>query len=266
MNPLAYFRIFNNEDCPCGSGKKFKECCKGKPDHEPVQSKKPPEVQIMEQMRKSMVKCCMHPDQSNCNGKIKNAHALQNNKIISLLAGTERHVYTMDKKRQPLIIPIEGEEPEVMVEFSRVSANDATTETCFCDRHDNIAFAVIEKGAPDFDVNSEPMKFVYAYKAFIFEYYKQEVSHKIFQQCFKKRPPVFQLPQMVGLYRVSQLRLKEFKPVKRHFDSEIMAGTYNGIETCVITIPERINFANYTFIAPDYDLNGKRIKHMITSY
>ena len=25
MNPLAYFKIFNNEDCPCGSGKKFKE-------------------------------------------------------------------------------------------------------------------------------------------------------------------------------------------------------------------------------------------------
>ena len=112
-----------------------------------------------------------------------------------------------------------------MVEFSKVSANDATTETCFCDRHDNIAFAVIEKGAPDFDVNSEPMKFVYAYKAFIFEYYKKEVLHKIFQRCFKKRPPVFQLPQMVGSYRVSQLRLKEFEPVKRHFDSEILSGT-----------------------------------------
>lgn len=240
MNPLAYFKIFNNEDCPCGSGKKFKECCKGKPDQRPAPSKKPPEVQIMEQMRKAMVKCCMHPDKSNCNGKIKNAHALQNNKIISLLAGAERHVYTMDKKRQPLIIPIEGAEPEVMVEFSKVSANDATTETCFCDRHDNIAFAVIEKGAPDFDVNSEPMKFVYAYKAFIFEYYKQDVSHKIFQQCFRKRPSVFQSPQMVGLYRMSQLRLKEFEPIKKHFDSEILAGTYNGIETCVITIPERI--------------------------
>ena len=87
MNPLAYFKISNNEDCPCGSGKKFKECCKGKPDQQLIQSKKPPEVQIMEQMRKAMVKCCMHPDQSNCNGKIKNAHALQNNKIISLLAG-----------------------------------------------------------------------------------------------------------------------------------------------------------------------------------
>lgn len=261
MNPLAYFKIFNNEDCPCGSGIKFKECCKGKPDQQPAISKKPLEVQIMEQMRKAMVKCCMYPDKSHCKGIIKDAHALQNNKIISLLAGAERHVYTMDRKRKPLIIPIEGECPDVMVEFSRISANDATTETCFCDRHDNIAFAVIEKGAPDFDVNSEPMKFVYAYKAFIFEYYKQDVSHKIFQQCFKKRPPVFQLPQMVGLYRVSQLRLQEFEPVKKYFDSEILSGTYNGIETCVITIPERIYFANYAFIAPDYDLDGRRIKH-----
>ena len=133
-----------------------------------------------------MVKCCMHPDQSNCNGKIKNAHALQNNKIISLLAGTERHVYTMDKKRQPLIIPIEGEEPEVMVEFSRVSANDATTETCFCDRHDNIAFAVIEKGAPDFDVNSEPMKFVYAYKAFILNIISRKFHIKFFSNVLRK--------------------------------------------------------------------------------
>lgn len=66
---------------------------------------------------------------------------------------------------------------------------------------------------------------------------------------------------MVGWYRVSQLRLKEFEPVKKHFDSEILSGTYNGIETCVITIPERINFASYAFIAPDYDLNGRRIKH-----
>lgn len=260
---VSFFKILNNEDCPCGSGKKFKECCKGKPDQAPLQSKKPPEVQIMEQMKKSMIKCCMHPDQDNCNGKIKNAHALQNNKIISLLAGSERHVYTMDKKRQPLIVRIEGEEPEVMIEFAKVSANDATTETCFCDRHDNIAFALIEKGAPDFDINSESMKFVYAYKALIFEYYKQVVSYKIFQQNFKKRPPVFQVPQMIGLYRVSQLRLKEFESVKKHFDAEIIAGTYNGMETCVITIPEKIKFANYTYIAPDYDLDGRKIKHTV---
>lgn len=40
----------------------------------------------------------------------------------------------------------------MIIKFSKVSANDATTENRFCDRNDNIAFAVIAKGAPAFDV------------------------------------------------------------------------------------------------------------------
>ena len=56
-------------------------------------SKKPTDVQIMERMRSAMKKYCLHPDKANCNGRIKSAHALQNNKIISVLAGKDRHVY-----------------------------------------------------------------------------------------------------------------------------------------------------------------------------
>lgn len=48
--------------------------------------------------------------------------------------------------------------------------------------------------------------------------------------------------------------------MKNHFDSEIMLGTYNGIETCVFKIPYQIGFANYAYIAPDFDLNGERIE------
>lgn len=40
----------------------------------------------------------MHPDRKHCKGIIKGAHALQNNKIISLLSGSERHVYMIDAK------------------------------------------------------------------------------------------------------------------------------------------------------------------------
>ncbi|MGP9039363.1 hypothetical protein [Cytobacillus kochii] len=47
--------------------------------------------------------------------------------------------------------------------MNRTSAKATTTETCFCDLHDNIAFAVIEKGALDFDETREIMKFVYYY-------------------------------------------------------------------------------------------------------
>lgn len=254
------FKITDNEDCPCGSGRTYKECCKGKEGIvEP--SKKPPEVLIMERMRKAMKECCMHPDQANCKGKIKAAHALQNNKIISLLAGGDRHVYMMNPKKQPLLIPLENGEVVPIVELSRTSANDATTETCFCDVHDNIAFSIIEKGAPDFDEVREDMKFVYAYKAFIFEYYKQWVSMDIFRQNFRNNPAAFLAPDMVAMYRMLQMKMQEFDPIKQHFDAQILAGTYNGVVTCAVRIPLQIKFADYAYIAPNYDMNGKKIKH-----
>lgn len=263
MNPLKFLKILNNESCPCGSGIKYRECCKNKVVAMPEVSKKPPEVQVMEMMRKSMVRCCMHPNQAQCKGKIKEAHALQNNKIISMLAGTDRHVYIMDAKKKPLLIPMGEGDPAVFVQVSKTSANDATTETCFCDLHDNIVFAAIEKGAPNFDESNENMMFVYAYKAFIFEYYKQRTAMDIYKECFKKNPAAFKSPIMVGMYRMLQLKMQESEPVKSHFDKEILAGTHNGIFTYVIKISEQIKFANYAYIAPDYDLNGKKIKHTV---
>ena len=254
------WKIKDTEPCPCGSNKAYKECCKNATEAAPNASKKPPEVQVMEKMRASMEKCCLYPDQTSCKGKIKEAHALQNNKIISLLAGSEHHVYMLNAKKKPILVPLENGEVIPIVEVSRTSANDATTETCFCDLHDNIAFAAIEKGAPDFD-DSEEMKFVYAYKAFIFEYYKQTMSMKIFRQCFKTNPKAFQSKESVAIYRMLQLKEKEFEPIKKHFDSEILAGAHNGIFTCVVKIAEQIKFADYAFIALSYDMNGNRIRH-----
>jgi len=259
---LLGMKIKDNEPCPCGSGKIYMECCKGK-QVKPNPSKKPPQVQIMEKMCSSMKRCCMHSDKDNCKGKIKEVHALQNNKIISLLAGAERHVYMMEAKKQPLLIPLENGEIVPFVEMSRINANNATTETCFCDYHDNVAFAAIEKDAPDFDETSQEMKFVYAYKAFIFEYYKQWMAFEIFRKGFGENPEAFTQPDMIGMYRMMQLKMAEFDPIKKHFDSQIMAGTHNGIFTCAVKIPEQIHFADYAFIAPDYDMNGKKIKHTV---
>lgn len=208
-----------------------------------------------------MKKCCLHPDKEKCKGRIKEAHALQNNKIINLLAGSDRHVYMLNAKRQSLLIPLENGETVPIVEISKISANDATTETCFCDYHDNAAFAAIEKGAPDFDSNSEEMKFVYAYKAFIFEYYKQMMGWQIFQNCFKDNPQAFLDKNSVGMYRMLQMKKAEFEPIKAVFDAQILAGTIEGVSTCVVKIPFQIAFADYAYIAPDYDMDGHRIHH-----
>ena len=52
-------KIRDNELCPCGSGKKYVECCKGK-QAKINTSPKPPQVQIMEKMRSSMKRCCIN--------------------------------------------------------------------------------------------------------------------------------------------------------------------------------------------------------------
>ena len=257
---LTHSKIKDNEVCPCGSSLLFKACCKGKVII-PKTSKKPADVQVMEMMRSSLKRYCLHPDKTNCKGRIKSAHALQNNKIISLLAGKDRHVYMLNAKKKPILVPLENGEIVPVVEIDEVSANDATTETCFCDRHDNIAFAAIEKGAPYFDDSSAEMKFVYAYKAFIFEYYKQRMALDIFRECFKRTPQAFQTRPMVGQYRMLQMKMKEFEPVRKHFDKQIMGGSQEGVYTCVVKIPEQIKFADYAYIAPDYDMNGRKIKH-----
>lgn len=257
---LFSWRIRDNEHCPCGSGSRYKACCKGKSIPVPAPSKKPREVLIMEKMRSSMEKCCLHPDQANCKGRIKEAHALQNKKIISLLAGDERHVYMLDTKKQLLLIALEDGKKLPIVEISRTSANKATTETCFCDLHDNIVFSAIEKGAPDFD-NSDIMKFTYAYKAFIFSYYKQMVAMKAFRQRFKENPPAFQDMGSVALYRQIQIMEKEYALIKKQFDSQILSESCNGVYTCAVEIPQQIQFAAYAYIALSHDMNGGRIKN-----
>ena len=83
--PENQLYLHDDESCPCGSGKSYKDCCKGKSDDGPVNSKKPVEVLLMEEMRKGFKqdKVCLHPDQAKCKGKIKEAHALQNHMITS---------------------------------------------------------------------------------------------------------------------------------------------------------------------------------------
>lgn len=103
------WKIKDTEPCPCGSNKAYKECCKNTTEAAPNASKKPPEVQVMEKMRASMEKCCLYPDQTSCKGKIKEAHALQNNKIISLLAGSEHHVYMLNAKKSQFLSHLKTE-------------------------------------------------------------------------------------------------------------------------------------------------------------
>lgn len=260
MSIFKYFKIYDNEDCPCGSGKSYGCCCKNRADIHIQPSKKPLNIQIMEQLKKSQFKCCLYPDHTRCVRHIKEAHALQNNKIISQLS-EEGHIYILNTQKPPIIIPIENEEPEILTLIDKVGVNHATTATCFCDIHDDEVFAPIEKGAPEFDVNNEEHKYIYAYKAFIFEYYKKLVEKKAFENNIKQKPSLLKRAEFIQNYRAIMTTLQEMDFVKAFFDKGIVNKDYSGLETCVIEMPESINFATYACIAVDFDLKGKKIRH-----
>lgn len=259
--PEDQLYIHDDEPCPCGSGKEYINCCKGKSDTQQEVSPKPIEVLTMENMRGQLKRfhCCLHPDHANCKGKIKDAHALQNNKILSLLGSVDNHVIIQDHTRKPLILQRDGN-PIIIIPFEKVSRNKATTQNCFCDFHDTVVFKPIEGGAPSFDPNNDEMKFIYAYKAFIFEYSKQQFLMNSMRSNFPKKPQFFSQREQVAEYRIQSMRMEEMNPIKDFYDSELLEGTHNGVHTCVVTIPHRIEFAFYSYLGFDYDLNGQRIK------
>lgn len=267
QNKLNASDLFINDDesCPCGSDRVFKDCCKTKADLGPTKSIKPTSVILGEEIKKARKgkKICIHPDKSKCKGNIKKAHALQNHKILSLLAEGTGHVYCIDKNKNPLVLSDNPEDPMVIGMFEKTSVNTATTSTCFCDYHDTVAFSVIESGAPDFDPLNKEMKFVYAYKAFSFDYFNFIFEFSQYRELFKKRPSVFCFPEQVKYYRMLQLKEAELEPIKKHFDSEILCGSHNGIHTCILEIPYQIKFATYAFIAPDFDIDGQLINNTI---
>lgn len=254
------YKIYPDEVCPCGSGKAYSACCEKRNDKPATSTRKPIEVQISEKMRKAMIKCCLYPDKTRCVKHIKEAHALQNNKIISKLAA-DGHVYMLNSKKPPLVIPIENEDPEIITLIDRVGVNHATTATCFCDVHDDEVFAPIEKNAQPFDKNNTEHRFLYSYKAFIFEYYKELVLTKVYTNNFRERPSLLRDPIVIRQYRETILKMKEMDEMKKRFDTALITGDFDILSTQVLEIPEEIQFANFSCIAIDYDLNGKRIKH-----
>ena len=62
MMLMKYFKIYDDELCPCGSGKTYLECCKNRKDRTVKKSKKPLNIQIMEQFRKSAAYILIVPD------------------------------------------------------------------------------------------------------------------------------------------------------------------------------------------------------------
>lgn len=97
--------IKNDEDCPCGSGLKFIDCCKfnGTPAERRSVKQFKNDRSITKFVRKkyddSNILLCLHPEHGECKGNIIKAHSLQDNRILSKLA-VNNHVMVVSHKSE----------------------------------------------------------------------------------------------------------------------------------------------------------------------
>lgn len=82
-------KVYPNDPCPCGSGKKYKLCCKGKQDDADFVNP----LNLLDNYKlirkESRIKQCLHPNNEECSEKIIGAHSIQNNKILKGYLVTE---------------------------------------------------------------------------------------------------------------------------------------------------------------------------------
>lgn len=252
------FILSGKEMCPCNSRKLYKYCCKVK---KPKQFHTQGEALnlIGRMMKKSRIKVCLYNGCKAKGKKIIDAHALQENRILNKLE-VDKQVYMQDFSSDPEILEIEKGKPEPFFLLNKVYIKDATVATCFCKTHDDAVFAKIEKPRYSLAVLNDEQLFLFAYKTFSFELYKEIVAQKFQANMFANVPQTTKKWSSVYQYRNNTLKLIDLNYYKDYFDKAIEEQDYAGIETTVIEIPYRIQFANYMTVAPPFDIKGKKIK------
>lgn len=257
---LKKYQIQKNENCPCGSGVKYKECCLMAQDAM-IHSKKL-EVLPAELLRKSFYKTCLYPDHSKCSSNIIGAHALQNNRILSKLS-IDNHVIMLDRRNKPIWFDMPNGEKLSFYEYKSKGVNDATKYSCYCKKHDNDLFEDIEKDGCEYKVGDKKQEFLFAYKAFAFEYYLQTVNMKQFKALIKKVPSYLTDYKYVKNYRYLISKDCSLAQYKQKFDNCLLSNDYMLMETLTLEINEEIKFANFSCFSPKYNLEGKRLSRFM---
>ena len=245
-------RINNSEPCLCGSGKKFKECCKSKiftssnPYSEEILNNPQRINAILQKILDSTdFKICMYPDKSQCELPIKNAHTLQNNGVLSAISDKDHVMVTdlLNKVRNGSII-------------KKIGKNKATTFYGFCHYHDSYLFQDIETREYN---NEDKQNFLYAYRMIAQEAHKKERIMTSLQNCIKDNPSVLQSPILLENYRMQELSRKDVSEMMYIFNDAFQSQTFDILYNYVYKFEQQFQFAVTTAYVPAASLTGEPI-------
>ncbi|WP_218777772.1 SEC-C domain-containing protein [Bacillus thuringiensis] len=254
MELIKFYKFMKTEPCPCGSGKKYRACCMNKKDQELPFEKVPYKNRegafknyAYKLDKESKIKECLYPNSEQCEGKIKSAHSLQNNGVLSKIS-ENGHV---------VILNTDYGKDDLIYDVKDVSKNKATTFTGFCDKHDTLVFKDIE--TKEIDVTSNKQCFLFAYRAFALELHKKKESLKSRQQLFKVRPTLSKEIEFIAQYRYAELALNDVSVYKKFFDKALINENYDMIQSTTFTFDYEVSMAACGGFTLTYDIKGNKM-------
>lgn len=242
-------KIGRNDPCPCGSGKKYKYCCLGKPDN-PDYSDITKFRELYKKARKeARFKECIHPGKDNCSEKVIGAHSIQNNKILSKIADNG-------------LVYMPCPKPELNFELQNTyGRKEASVFTGFCSHHDKTTFQPIEDR--DFEGTEEQI-FLYVYRTFALEYHKKQEVVRLEQQFFANKPSIINMPYRTIAGKTGfEMAVNDYEQEKVIFDRAILDKKYDVLTSFVWVFDGFSNFAATGAEAPSLDFSSKKIQDLM---
>lgn len=243
-------KIGRNDPCPCGSGKKYKECCLNKSGDERFGEALMYAYENIQ--REARMKGCLHPNKAECKGKIIKAHAIQENRILQKLC-VNGQIVTNDKTDN--------------FGFQNCELRGrgiATTFSGFCKYHDKVVFQDIEDKPY---IGTPKQIFLFTYRTMAWHYLKkkeQQNAHEIIKSKIKNKGFDLSNTEDVRLYTEGLKRAVLWNEEEKSiFDAAILNEDYEAISSWTWEIPYEIAFAISMMTEIPYDIDGKRINDLL---
>ncbi len=197
----------------------------------------------------SKIKECFHFKTSDCKGKIKSAHSLQKNGVLSILEheiNKNKVVYSFLHPKLSGFMFFNGFEP--------LGKNECSTFHGFCDYHDSSVFSPIENNVINVDLDEHC--FLLCYRAFAKEYHAKIEVNKGFKsnELFNKPHNKDAQEELVG---GSEIAIRDLEKVKIKLNNILRNEKYSDLDYLTYSIPYTIPIACSASITPSYSYSGK---------
>lgn len=191
-------------------------------------------------------KFCFYPDKTKCQGKIKRAHTIQNNRILSKISDNGDLIVLNEKSN----LSFQGS--------AKKGRGIVSTFWGFCNYHDTVLFEPIENYNYD---KSLKQTFLYTYRTFCWHYYlkleEQKKNKYIYENINDEN---IKLGLMENDFTKGlELGINDNEKLLNIFNNALLKNNYNIIKYDVFEIPYEVKFCCCGMVQLYRDLMGNKI-------